>query len=122
MTSGASARRKGHRFELEVAETVSGMLGLDVVTARSVGHRDGGDLVQVLSRHEGRVARWTPWFEAAKPWVVECKNHRQYRLEEWFAQTSLAAQRYQSHPLLVIKRNRKPSLAVTLLDGIVDRL
>ena len=66
--SGAGSRRRGHRFERDVANLLAETLDLDVVTARSVsgGTQAGADLVTV--EPGGTVV---PTVEG---WSVECKS------------------------------------------------
>lgn len=76
--SRASARSAGTRFEREVADYLSHVLGdVDIDRQVKMGRKDVGDVRGVYFRGE-RV-------------VVECKNHKKRTLGEWIKEAEIEA-------------------------------
>jgi len=105
--SGAGSRRRGHRFERDVANLLADTLDLDVVTARSVsgGTQAGADLVTV--EPDGTVV---PTVEG---WSVECKSSTNaHQPTPWMRQAKRQA---DSDLYVVIADNpRRPLLDSTV--------
>jgi len=99
---GGPARRRGVRFEQEVARYMG------TVTTRSVApgvHDDKGDIV-------------------LPPWVVECKSHTRLALPTWWRELEPKLQPENAPPLLVVKRDGRRvggSWAVTTLETLKHR-
>ena len=89
---GASARRKGIRFEQELARHFG------TVTTRSTRpgvHEDPGDVV-------------------LDDWVVEAKNHKRWSVALWFADVEVKADLYGLRPVLILSRPQR-----TMADSLV---
>lgn len=87
--SGASSRRKGHRYEVRTAKVLSDLTGLDIRTTRSLGASYGADVATVTGydAHDRPVTH----VPEVLGWSVECKNWSVREPGTWLRQAAQQA-------------------------------
>lgn len=81
---GRYSRDKGHRYERNCANRLSGRTGLEVLTTRKLGASYGADLATVTGYDgNGRPAVHVP---SVLGWSVECKDVEAWAPEAWVDQ------------------------------------
>lgn len=82
--SGASSRRRGHNWEVELSNNLSEVLLLDIRTGRFFGLTYGADLVTVTGYDgKGRPVTFRP---DVLGWSVEAKADKSRRISKWLRQ------------------------------------
>lgn len=101
--SGASSRRRGHLWEIELSHALSEVTGLDIRTGRFFGLTYGADLVTVTG-YDGydRPVTYTP---DVLGWSIEAKNDKSRNIAGWLRQARLQAAPGTTPVVLWRKRN-----------------
>ena len=103
-----NSRTKGKNGELELANILKDELRLDVRRNWMAQAAEGGADLSI---------EWPPGYAG---WAIECKRARVLRLNDWWRQTALQAQRagisgIQPKPVLVYRQDRQPWFAMMCL-------
>jgi len=104
----ASAKQKGRKLQQEVRDRILDLFqDLEEDDVRSTGMGQGGEDVQL-----------SPAARVRMPYVIECKWVEKLNVYEAYQQATDHKGDYE--PLLIMKKNRKPTLAVVQVDHLLS--
>lgn len=105
----SSAKAKGRRFTVELAERIVRRLSLHEADVRTVPSGVNGPDLWLSAEAQSKF-----------PFVVECKNQEQLRIFAALAQAAMHAVGTELVPLLAFKRNRSETYVSLHIEDFLD--